>query len=77
MEAKHLDVAETRAVTDDSQPSERSSLPEQFNINHELDNNHEEAPLTFRRRIKQFFWDTLDYSPAERRFVSKIDFFIL
>jgi ACS family pantothenate transporter-like MFS transporter len=77
MEAKHLDVAETRAVADDSQPSESSSLPEPSDVTSEREGNHEKAPLTFRRRLKQIIWDTLDYTPAERRFVSKIDFFIL
>lgn len=77
MESKHLDVAETRAVADDNQSLERNSLPEQSNINHELESEHKAAPLTFGRRLKQIIWDTLDYTPAERRFVSKIDFFIL
>lgn len=77
MESKHLGVAETRAVTDDSQSIERNSLPEQSNISHEQDSERKEAPLTFGRRVKQIVWDTLDYTPAERRFVSKIDFFIL
>lgn len=31
----------------------------------------------FRERLKEVVWDTFDYSPEERRFVSKIDFFIL
>lgn len=77
MESKHLDVAETRVVADDSQSSERASLQGQSNINHELENEQKEVPLTFGRRLKQIVWDTLDYTPAERRFVSKIDFFIL
>ncbi|KUL86966.1 hypothetical protein ZTR_05768 [Talaromyces verruculosus] len=77
MESKHLGVAETRVVVDDSQSSERASLPGQSNINYELENEQKEVPLTFGRRLKQIVWDTLDYTPAERRFVSKIDFFIL
>ena len=32
---------------------------------------------TFRQRLKNIVWDSLDYSPEERRFISKIDFFIL
>lgn len=28
-------------------------------------------------RIKSILWDSLDYSPEERKFISKIDFFIL
>ncbi|KAJ9130770.1 putative Pantothenate transporter [Pleurostoma richardsiae] len=32
---------------------------------------------TFRQRLKDVVWDSLDYSPEERRFISKIDFFIL
>ncbi|KAJ5587805.1 uncharacterized protein N7459_003570 [Penicillium hispanicum] len=35
------------------------------------------APASFWSRLKRVLWDTLDYSPAERRFISKIDFFIL
>lgn len=77
MEAKHLGVAESRAIADESQESERSSVLGQPNVNNELENDQEQAPMTFRRRLKQVIWDTLDYTPAERRFVSKIDFFIL
>ncbi|KAK9384943.1 hypothetical protein V1515DRAFT_306972 [Lipomyces mesembrius] len=72
MEGKHLDVAEITAVADDIQPSERSFLPEQPTTD-----DQEEPPLAFRRRLKQIIWDTLDYTLEERRFVSKIDFFIL
>lgn len=32
---------------------------------------------SLRRRIREIVWDTLDRSPEERRFISKIDFFIL
>ena len=32
---------------------------------------------TVRQRLKDIVWDSLDYSPDERRFISKIDFFIL
>jgi ACS family pantothenate transporter-like MFS transporter len=32
---------------------------------------------SFRQRIKGIVWDSLDYSPEERKFISKIDFFIL
>lgn len=32
---------------------------------------------TFRERLKEVVWDTFDYSPEERIFISKIDFFIL
>jgi hypothetical protein len=32
---------------------------------------------TFGKRLKEVVWDTFDYPPAERKFVSKIDFFIL
>ncbi|CRG82705.1 Pantothenate transporter liz1 [Talaromyces islandicus] len=32
---------------------------------------------TFRGRLKEVIWDTFDYTPAERKFISKIDFFIL
>jgi hypothetical protein len=32
---------------------------------------------SFRLRLREILWDTLDSSPEERRFVSKIDFFIL
>lgn len=35
------------------------------------------ARLTLRKRIQGIIWDTFDYSPEERKFVSKIDFFIL
>lgn len=30
-----------------------------------------------RRRIRELLWDSFDRSPAERRFIAKIDFFIL
>lgn len=33
--------------------------------------------LSIRKRIQSIIWDTFDYPPEERRFVSKIDFFIL
>ena len=29
------------------------------------------------RRLRNILWDSLDYSPEERKFISKIDFFIL
>lgn len=32
---------------------------------------------TLRQRIKGIIWDTLERSPEERRFLAKIDFFIL
>lgn len=32
---------------------------------------------TMRQRIRSIVWDTLDRSPEERRFIAKIDFFIL
>lgn len=32
---------------------------------------------TLRKRIRSIVWDTLDRSPEERRFLAKIDFFIL
>lgn len=32
---------------------------------------------TVRQRIKSIVWDTLDRSPEQRRFIAKIDFFIL
>jgi len=28
-------------------------------------------------RVKEVVWDSFDHSPEERRFISKIDFFIL
>lgn len=40
----------------------------------------EEAPTekkTLRQRIRGIVWDTLDRSPEERKFLAKIDFFIL
>lgn len=40
----------------------------------------EQAPVeteTFVQRFKGVFWDTLDRSPKERRFLAKVDFFIL
>ncbi|KAL1870871.1 hypothetical protein Daus18300_004960 [Diaporthe australafricana] len=40
----------------------------------------EEFPMekkSLRRRIRAVVWDTLDRSPEERRFIAKIDFFIL
>lgn len=30
-----------------------------------------------RRRVRELLWDSFDRSPAERRFIAKIDFFIL
>ncbi|KAI3396765.1 hypothetical protein diail_11665, partial [Diaporthe ilicicola] len=39
-----------------------------------------ESPLekkSLRTRIRAVVWDTLDRSPEERRFIAKIDFFIL
>lgn len=77
MEPKRLDVAKTRPIVDENQVSERSSVLEQSIINNEPENDQEQVPLTFRRRLKQIIWDTLDYTPEERKFVSKIDFFIL
>ncbi|KAL1962660.1 hypothetical protein VTN77DRAFT_9294 [Rasamsonia byssochlamydoides] len=32
---------------------------------------------SFRQRLKDIVWDSLDYSPEERKFISKIDFFVL
>ncbi|KAH8690694.1 putative pantothenate transporter [Talaromyces proteolyticus] len=32
---------------------------------------------TIGQRVKDIIWDSFDYPPAERRFISKIDFFIL
>lgn len=32
---------------------------------------------SMRQKIKGIVWDTLDRSPEERRFLAKIDFFIL
>lgn len=34
-------------------------------------------PLPPRQRIKSIVWDSLDRSPEERKFIAKIDFFIL
>lgn len=36
-----------------------------------------EKKNSLRQRIKSIVWDTLDRSPEERRFLAKIDFFIL
>lgn len=36
-----------------------------------------EKKQTVRQRIRSIVWDTLDRSPEERRFIAKIDFFIL
>lgn len=36
-----------------------------------------EKKKSLRRRIRAVVWDTLDRSPEERRFLAKIDFFIL
>lgn len=35
------------------------------------------AKKTWRQRVKAVVWDSLDRSPEERRFIAKIDFFIL
>lgn len=32
---------------------------------------------SLRRRIRAVVWDSFDRSPEERRFIAKIDFFIL
>lgn len=77
MESKHLDVAKIRPIADINEESERSYVLEQSNISNEPENYQKQAPLTFRRRLKHIIWDTLDYTPEERKFVSKIDFFIL
>lgn len=77
MEPKHLNVAKTGTVVDENQVSDRSYVLEQSIINNEPENDQKQVPLTFRRRLKQIIWDTLDYTPEERKFVSKIDFFIL
>ncbi|XHF98602.1 hypothetical protein AWENTII_002150 [Aspergillus wentii] len=36
-----------------------------------------DEPKTFRQRVKDVLWDSLDYPPQERRLIFKIDFFIL
>lgn len=36
-----------------------------------------DKPVSWRHRLKRVLWDTFDYSPEERRFIFKIDFFIL
>lgn len=39
-----------------------------------------ESPVekkSLRKKIRAIVWDTLDRSPEERRFIAKIDFFIL
>jgi MFS transporter, ACS family, pantothenate transporter len=79
MAEKHLgDVAHDKAVVDISpvQPAE-SPTRDRSDLSHNMDIDNEEVKPSVRRRIKQIIWDTLDYSPTERRFVSKIDFFIL
>lgn len=35
------------------------------------------AKKSIRQRIKRIVWDSLERSPEERRFIAKIDFFIL
>lgn len=77
MEAKHLGVTETRLIIDDSQSSEGNCIPELTNIEREQEVECKDTSLTFRRRLKRIIWDTLDYTLEERKFVSKIDFFIL
>ena len=40
----------------------------------------EESPVekkSLRRKIRAVVWDTFERSPEERRFIAKIDFFIL
>lgn len=41
------------------------------------DESPAEKKQTVRQRIRSIVWDTLDRSPEERRFIAKIDFFIL
>lgn len=41
------------------------------------DDSPVEKKQTVHQRIRSIVWDTLDRSPEERRFIAKIDFFIL
>lgn len=60
--------------------SSQGKLPE---VSTEIQNvDYPDTPLSnektsFRQRIREIVWDTLDRSPEERRFIFKIDFFIL
>jgi ACS family pantothenate transporter-like MFS transporter len=60
--------------------SSQGKLPE---VSTEIQNaDYPDIPLSnektsFRQCIREIVWDTLDRSPEERRFIFKIDFFIL
>lgn len=38
---------------------------------------HQEKHKPWKRRVREVVWDSFDRSPEERRFIAKIDFFIL
>jgi hypothetical protein len=42
-----------------------------------IHSSYDEKPVSRRQRLKRIIWDTFDYSPEERWFIFKIDFFIL
>ena len=42
-----------------------------------LDEVRDEKLQPLSKRIKNIVWDTLEYTPQERRLITKLDFFIL
>jgi hypothetical protein len=42
-----------------------------------IHSSDDEKHVSRRQRLKRIIWDTFDYSPEERWFIFKIDFFIL
>ncbi|KAJ5175245.1 uncharacterized protein N7482_001122 [Penicillium canariense] len=57
--------------------SDRTKDPEIVAIATSVSSRQHGTKVSLRKRIQNVVWDTFDYSPEERKLVSKIDFFIL
>lgn len=73
--AADRDLSSARASS--STRSGGDSPPRLAQEEEEEERSNNKKQKTVRQRLRGILWDTLDRSPEERRFLAKIDFFIL